>query len=704
MPSPPILRRGPSKLLHPGPYEAVVTSHLDFTQAGMVEAAVTFDIPSSTEKQVYSYPVKYLSPFYGVTGVQFEGNDSTKFDDVQKSYGMWMIPPDIGTKILVIFIDGNTSRGYWIGCVIDDAQNHMIPGIAASKNTALTAEQQKRYKTGFLPVAEAHKKSQTGNQGPAINKRLKPVHPFAERLLEQGLLLDDVRGTTTSSARREIPSYVFGISTPGPLDKNGPKKQLNEESTSVAPVSRLGGTQFVMDDGDIDGQNELVRLRTRTGHQILMHNTKDLIYIGNAKGTSWVELTSNGKIDIYATDCISIHSEQDINFRAERNINFEAAGTVNVSATQNVNIESGENINLLSKNDFVIESANNFSLYSYANMNIRGDNSLKISSLGDFDVYSGAMLKVTSNGNLNLFSNGDILQKSDNFHIRASNEGFITTGGQLHINGAPAKTATGAQDADAEILQPLKRFALPNRSLIGSWDNDFYKITDLMTMLTRIPTHEPYQQHESFNPEQFSAINIDQSAANGPLSQTEGGIEKVVKEIYTFKPNISNTPPLPTKDQEESNLQAFLWTIRFAEGRDNRDGYRTMWSGDTFEVDSKLSPYYNYRNRPTDVYIGPGGIVSSAAGAYQLRVKVWEWCQEQLNLPDFSPASQDKAAIFLLGLTNSLENIKKGNFAQAIYQNRKTWTSLPGSGDTRRSIKTYGQLLNVYKSAGGKVI
>ena len=40
--------------------------------------------------------------------------------------------------------------------------------------------------------------------------------------------------------------------------------------------------------GMLQDPNELVRLRTRTGHQILLHNTEDLIYIANARGTSWI--------------------------------------------------------------------------------------------------------------------------------------------------------------------------------------------------------------------------------------------------------------------------------------------------------------------------------------------------------------------------------------------------------------------------------
>ena len=59
--------------------------------------------------------------------------------------------------------------------------------------------------------------------------------------------------------------------------------------------------------------NELTRIRTRTGHQLLFHNSEDLIYIGNANGTSWVELSSDGKVDVFAEDSISFHTKNDFN-------------------------------------------------------------------------------------------------------------------------------------------------------------------------------------------------------------------------------------------------------------------------------------------------------------------------------------------------------------------------------------------------------
>lgn len=289
----------------------------------------------------------------GSTSIDFVGEDET-YDNAQKSYGMWMIPPDPGSTVVVFFIEGDPRKGYWIGCVQDENMNFMMPGLAATSYNIDGDEER-------VPVAEYNKTAITSGHNDST-KNKKAQHPFTKILAEQGLLKDDIRGITTSSARRETPSMVFGISTPGPIDKQGPKGTIGKADDEIpgAFVSRLGGSTFVMDDGDdkftrkkpagegppeyasveqdeTDGDptiphNELVRIRTRTGHQILLHNSEDLIYIGNAKGTTWIELTSNGKIDIYAEDSISVHTKNDVNFTADRDINLTAGRNVNVNA------------------------------------------------------------------------------------------------------------------------------------------------------------------------------------------------------------------------------------------------------------------------------------------------------------------------------------------------------------------------------------
>ena len=57
-----------------------------------------------------------MYPFYGTTSEKgLTSNPGYKAS--QQSYGMWMVPPDVGNMVLVIFVEGQLNKGYWIGCV-----------------------------------------------------------------------------------------------------------------------------------------------------------------------------------------------------------------------------------------------------------------------------------------------------------------------------------------------------------------------------------------------------------------------------------------------------------------------------------------------------------------------------------------------------------------------------------------------------------
>jgi len=352
----------------PGPYVAVVKSHLDTEYMGsiLVELLKTTSEGNSSETTGQTVPVSYLSPFYGVTPYDAV-SENEGYDYTQKSYGFWAVPPDVGTKVLVIFAEGNRGQGYWIGCIQDQNMNFMVPGNAS---TTYNSENQSKPR----PVGEYNKKTEKAN-GTNSTQFLKPVHPDAAAILDgAGLANDPIRGTTTSSARRDLPSMVFGWSSPGPLDRRDGKPTVKIGPTSGAidvKSSRLTGTTIVMDDGDPtlfrkgpvrgpkatpseyvslkDGGNpnipfnELFRIRTRTGHQILLHNAEDLIYIAHGSGDSWIEMTANGKIDIYARDSVSIHTENDFNFKATRDINIEAGRNINLTAKNQMMTQTGAN-------------------------------------------------------------------------------------------------------------------------------------------------------------------------------------------------------------------------------------------------------------------------------------------------------------------------------------------------------------------------
>lgn len=442
-----------------------------------------------------SYPVKYASPFYGITAYENMGLNVNDFQDTQQAYGMWFPTVEIGTTVLVAFVNGEVSEGYFIGSIPGRFMNQMLPAIGGASEFAATPEQKKKYDTTQpLPVAEMNRKANTLEKGTNTEKIKKAIHPIADRFLKQGLLEDDVRGVTTSSSRRMVPNSVFGISTPGPFDRGAnAKKQFIGSTQSKSPIqlpaSRLGGTTFVMDDGDdryirktpagegpvaysdvskkekgdVDiPYNEYFRIRTRTGHQLLMHNSEDLIYIGNAKGTTWIELTSNGKIDIYAEDSISIHTENDLNFRADRDINFEAGRNVNIKA-------AGGKMQL--------EAVGSFNVVAAADG--------KITVGAGFDLVSGSGTKLSSGGATNIKSSGTNID-----------------GGDINLNSGLAVAAAPAS--------PLTTHANPTTSSSSEWANKKrYQSGTTTSIMKRMPMHEPWVLHENQAPQQLTPTNTD---------------------------------------------------------------------------------------------------------------------------------------------------------------------------------------------------
>lgn len=416
---------------HNGPYEAMVISHLDRYYQGtlLVELIRHYGSSNVGRRSGQLMAVRYVSPFYGVT--PYDGlNENDGYQNTQKSYGFWAVPPDFGTRVLVIFAESSGPYGYWIGCIQDANMNFMTPGGVATSTILTTDGTPEELQGKKLPVGEYNKLIETGEAtDPTLFK--KPYNKdFTEVMQVQGLLNDEIRGTTTSSARREIPSMVFGISTPGPLDKrkgHSKAKYGAAEEEAEIPFNRLGGSSFVMDDGDDkfvrathaeDGppiylnreageqggdetipQNELMRFRTRTGHQILMHNSEDLIYIANSRGTAWLEFTSDGKIDVYAYDSISLHTDNDFNLSAERDINMEAGRNVNIAASDRWSdykkVEQGKPSGVVR-----VEGRNSADLYSAERISFETENNFEIKSNSDIILSAAQNVHINSQGHI----------------------------------------------------------------------------------------------------------------------------------------------------------------------------------------------------------------------------------------------------------------------------------------------------------------
>ena len=456
--------------LERGPFEAIVRNVLDPKYSGTLQVELLRTLESG-DLHVTGQLVKaqYLHPFYGATSpLGISKNDSAQHS--QQSYGMWFVPPDIGNRVMVIFVEGNINRAYWIGCVQQASVNFALPDHTVSTENTDTDDPALLGKK--LPVGEHNKAKASQYNDGSLSKPLdikKPINYLVKAMLEnQGLIEDETRGITTSSARREVPTAVFGISTPGPLDK-----EFVQNAEGNLQYARLGGTNLIMDDGDdkfvrktkasqgpyqyvnaetLDPDvyvseekqsniphNELFRIRTRTGHQILLHNSEDLIYIANANGTAWIEMTANGKIDFFAQDSVSVHSKGDFNFKTDRDFNLQADRNINLKANT-INQES-ETHNLL--------------------------------NTGAQTVEVGGAQTITVGGTTNHYAGGDI---------------NLDVGGLINLSSGIAV---------ATPVAPLSAWSLPGE--------------EAPSIMKRVPQHEPWSHHENLDPMAVALIKTDRS-------------------------------------------------------------------------------------------------------------------------------------------------------------------------------------------------
>lgn len=277
------------------------------------------------------------TPYGGFTQTKQAGDSVSTYGDntsgangTPKSYGMWPQPPAVGTLVAVAYTV-SLEQGVVMGSLMFKDRNHMLGGRASAES----------YDSKLAPVGEK-------NPYDRQDTDTKPIDGDADQqLIEQGLDNDFVRGHSMSSARRETPSNVFGITT-------------------------LNGHVFTLDDGTADGMSQNIRMRSRGGAQILIDDTNKFVFINNHDGSSWIEIDEQGHVDIYSASSVSIHSEEDFNVHAKGSINMQAEQGVNIrsSGSEGVKVEA-------TTGDYNMYTSQNFQIQAGLNGNVKVGGSYK---------------------------------------------------------------------------------------------------------------------------------------------------------------------------------------------------------------------------------------------------------------------------------------------------------------------------------------
>jgi hypothetical protein len=567
----------PATRVDPYPYIGVVKNNLDPTRSGRLQVWIS-DLGGDPDSETTWRTVGYASPFMGYTPQRQNDTDRPSennniFDGVPHTYGMWMVPPDIGVEVLVIFVAGDPNRGYWMACVNSNLSHHMLPGLAGSRNieeSGATQYQKNINNKGLLiPTTEYNEYNPTLSPSTFANNP-KPVHtPQFDILKTQGLDRDNVRGSVSSSSQRETPSHVFGISTPGRPSNNpgsiDPARDPNYKSKAAAGQSedyyqvksRKGGHTFVMDDGDVLGNDQLLRLRTPNGHQIMMHDTAETLYISHANGNSWIELTKAGTINVYGKNGIALRSEGTVNIHSDTNIIMNAVNNITLRAGNRINMESISNNILASR--------------------------LSIEAINKMEFKTGAF-NVAAELNVSLGADQKIILKS---------------GSGISQDSDPATPVKGV---DSVRLNRL--FDTSFNSTAGGWANT---PSATETAVTVLPSHEPY----------FRGAAVEQrdtKAAIRKMADTFTGTTDAIKNI---NPGLA-TPPSDTVLRAQPKARGPIGPLSEEEVRAYMAAIGQAESGGNYSEDRKQTSFIGKYQIGYMALIDTGHVKSSVKSNAQL--------------------------------------------------------------------------------------
>lgn len=459
-------------VINPGPYEAIIKNVIDTTRSGRLQVWIPELGSGDQDNPNYWYTVSYASPFAGTTSQPdgFQNITSNFYAYTQHTYGFFAVPPDVGNLVLVIFINGDPNRGYWFACVVNKLGKSMIPAIGGGDKSkfdegAIGDEKLKKAVTAqsIWPLAETQENDGANVESDFLDIK-KPPHEWqVRRYIQQGLDRDAQRGAVASSMQRNIPSAVYGWSTPGrnllgdpaenpALKTKAEKGEITQQD--LFALARKGGHTLVMDDGDFEGKLQFMRLRTAYGHQLLMDDTNGMTYLINSEGTCWIELAKNGQMHIFTSGGFNVRSQGDINFHSDTSIKMHAADKIKIFAGNQIDINT---------KTFIQLSTDLSKIYA-SKVQIGGSSTVNISA-----------------GGVGSFKAGDLLQY---------------TGGKIHLNTSPAPVV---QKPD-----PIPKF-LHSDTLLNN-NNGLWEITPskLNSIVNIAPTHEPWVR-ETGTSEQNSA-------------------------------------------------------------------------------------------------------------------------------------------------------------------------------------------------------
>lgn len=480
----------PQQPLFHGITVGTVVDTNDPQQMGRVRA-VCAGLGDTFETTYTAIPwASYASPFAGTTqlGTKGRGDDETTGP---VAYGVWGIPK-VGAQVLVMCIDGDPTMRVWVGCLPTQLANHTMPhGRFTYKDDDKIPESDTK-PVGPLTGFETKIEPLASNLERAFGNGFEGNHnyEFATRAADfqlasvsskqipstLSLVSDDQDfNPNIANTSEDFPLIRQGYQT----DRQTPDLQVPENlgprllDNMVTSIVSPGFHALSMDDRK---ENSRIRIRTVGGHQIIMDDTNERIYISTAKGENWIEIDETGNIDIYTSGKLSAHAKEDINFTTDSTFRVYAKKGIHMRSDRQTRFTSTGDFTL--RTDAVMRMQADTELFIQANdrdVNIKAGGKILQGATNNIEIKGKNInIEASTAGNFKANSNLN-LQTSAVLNLNAQGA-LIATGSTIQLNGPPAGSASGAAEAEDAIA--------------GNENFDAF-------LPLRVPNHEPWPRIDS---------------------------------------------------------------------------------------------------------------------------------------------------------------------------------------------------------------
>ena len=365
------------------------------------------------------------------------------------AYGMWGVPK-VGAIAVISCLDGDPANRIWLGCMHAMATEHTMPhGRFVGENGV----------DGPVSSTEQPIQPLYSNLRKAFNGKTDS-YEWNSRAADTSVtgLSQEVIDTKQVASQKPDTRHGYKNSRVNPDLKvsNAPKENYDPQIYSwVTP----GFHAISMEDSPDSCR---MKFRSATGHQIIMDDTNERIYISTAEGANWVEIDQDGTIDIFAEQNVSIRSARNINLTADNSIRLTAGTSIHAVAGNDIRVTSGTELHMLSGTNFRMMAVVSMYQESGAAMSMLAAEGLSLTSGTTINILSEATTSLTAKSELNILSSAAAKISSSGLHLNGG--GAITqTAGRIDLNGpAAAQAIVAAISPPAAVIPALLTNRVPD--------------------------------------------------------------------------------------------------------------------------------------------------------------------------------------------------------------------------------------------------